>query len=316
MASLAENSLRGACHSNVITKAALMSLNPIGKEFYVWPGVGDDTNDGTSPATALATLKAAHDLTTTGKHDIVYFIASATAYTPPTTNGLVWDHDYTHLIGLNSPLPGTGQRCRIVATTAADCVIPFTVSGTGCIIKNIQVNNEHATGTAVGSAYVSGLRNYFENCFFMNPTSTTLAGYALKVGSSENAFVNCSIGQATNPRAAATYSLWLIVGNTNKFIHCEFRSWSNSADHALVYVDATSSGSNWGAQFEDCLFENYGTSLTVAIDDNAPGTDHKIILRGDCAMSGVTAVSDPLTYVLRAHPGTGSGLKLISVDET
>ena len=42
-------------------QVALSALNPIGKEFYVWPGVGSDTTDGLSPDTALATIKAAHD---------------------------------------------------------------------------------------------------------------------------------------------------------------------------------------------------------------------------------------------------------------
>ncbi len=298
---------------------------PKSKVFLYDPVNGSDTNPGTSWQAPLETLEAAEALCTANQHDVVLALAGATACNPAAS--VTWDKDYTHLIGVGSYLPGVGQRCRVV-TEAATAVTPvITISGDGCIFKNMQFNQEKASGAASGVAIVTGHRNYFENVFFMTPTSQTAASYSLKVGGTENAFHRCTIGQHTNVRNAATYGLWLYVGDDdcqrNKFIDCEFLSWATGSGtgHALVRVDVDIDVEVYTVYFENCLFDNIGAAtLTQAIDDNCTTTDHQIILRGrNNCFAGCTAVADALTYVLAPDMNgdhVTSGLLMITVTES
>jgi len=277
-----------------------------GKWYFCDPTLGSDSNDGKSPDHAKATLLAAYNLTRDGYNDGVIFIAGATAWNPAAA--FDWAHSYTHLIGTNA-LPGVGNRCRIVGLAATALTVPVTISGSGCLIKNIQFNNEYATG-AVGCALVTGSRNIFENCFFMTPSGASAASYALKLtGSSENLFHRCSIGQITNPRSAASYSLW-ITGSClrNKFIKCEFSCWSTVSTHVLVKIatDVTSEG--FVTQFEDCLFDNLngGSDLAHAIVDGATETHHQIIMRGVNTVVGCSGFADVVTYVFSNQPAIGN----------
>lgn len=254
------------------------------------------------------------------------FLSGATADNP--TAMLTWDKNYTHLVGIGNPLYGMGQRCRFIAQATADLTVPLTISASGCIFKNIQINNEHASTAATGCTIVSGSRNYFEGMFWLTPTSAYAAAYSLKVAGSENLFVRCTIGQHTNVRGAASYGLWLCnaaLGSClrNKFVKCEFLSWSSVTTHALVYTDIDLVGETFTVQFEDCLFDNYNGSgeaggvLAVAIDDNC-AVFHQILLRGNNQFAACTAVADPLTYVLVSETtaATARGGLMATVNES
>lgn len=298
---------------------------PLSKVYIYDPVNGDDDNSGTNWAHPLQTLEAAEDKCVANRHDVVLALAGATACNPAAS--VTWDKDYTHLIGVGSYLPGLGNRSRVVMQAATAVTPVITFSGDGCIVKNMQFNQEKASGAASGVAIVTGHRNLFENVFFMCPTSQTAASYSLKVGGTENAFKRCTIGQHTLVRNAATRGLWLYVGDDdcqrNKFIDCEFLSWATGGGtaHVLVYVDVDIDVEVYTAFFENCLFDNIGAAtLAVAIDDNCATTDHQLILRGrNNCFAGVTAVADPLTYVLAPDMNgdhVTSGLLMITVTET
>lgn len=296
---------------------------PLSKVFAVDPVNGSDSNPGTNWAAPLKTLEAAYALCTGDRHDAVLFMSGDTADNPAAS--ITWGKDYTHLIGLSSNVYGVGQRCRVVAqaATAISPVISFTSNG--CIVKNMQFNQEKATGAASGVAVVTGSRNHFENCFFMAPTSATAASYSLKMSGSENVFLRCTIGQLTNFRSEASYGLWLhgaTAVSRNKFVNCEFLSWQGGAGspHAHVFIDSNIVTVPWVTWFENCLFHcNYGggTIQTQAIDDDSTATGHQVVLRGQCDFLGCTAVADTLTYIFAHDPeDTVSGCLMIAVAES
>jgi hypothetical protein len=298
---------------------------PKSKVFFVDPVNGSDSNPGTTWQSPLLTLEAAEDLCTANRHDTVLFLAGATANNPAAS--ITWDKSYTHLVGVGSELPGLGQRCRVVmqAATAATPVITF--SGDGCIVKNMQFNQEKAAGAASGVAIVTGQRCLFENVFFMTPTATDAASYSLKVSGGENYFKNCTIGQHTKVRTGASRGLWMYKGagdnQRNFFEHCRFLSWSSDTTHVLVYTDVDIDNETFTLFFDNCLFANYygsgeaGAKLAVAIDDNC-AVFHQIYMMGqNNAIAGCTAVADPLTYVMKAEvSGTASGLLMALVNES
>jgi hypothetical protein len=273
-----------------------------GKWYFCDPTNGTTTGRGDSPTTANSNLETMYDLCRDGYNDGVVFIAGATAWNP--TAMLTWSKSYTHLVG-TCALPGRGNRCRIVATASAALTVPVTFSGDGCVIRNIQINNEKASSAAAGCAIVTGQRNIFQNVFFMCPTSVTAAGYSLKVGGGENLFHRCTIGQHTLVRSAATYGLWLYnaAGDCqgNKFIDCEILSWSSVTTHVPVKIDAIAVD-NFTVQFENLLVSNIisgAGTLGHAIIDGATDAGHQVILRGNCMFVGCGAagVADPTTAV-------------------
>jgi hypothetical protein len=304
------------------------ALDPVmlagGKWYFFDPTHGHADGDGSSPEEASSDLVAMEDQLRDGYNDGILFKAGATAWAP--TAALDWDKSYTHLIG-TCGLPGQGNRCRLVAPLASALSCPFTFSGSGCVVKNLQLNNDYATG-AIGVAALDGERNLFENVFIMPPSSVTAASYSLKIGGGENTFNRCTIGQTTKMRTGASRNVWFHVGDgdcqRNKFISSEFLSWSSATTHVLIYTDVDIDVEGFSIQFENCLFHNLNGSgeaggvLAVAIDDNC-AVHHQILLRGqgNC-FAGVTAVAAPLTYVLKAETGTGtqSGLLMATVNES
>ena len=273
-----------------------------GKWYYFDPTHGTAGGDARTPKTATNSLLTAYNLTRDGYNDGVIFIGGATSWGPAAM--LTWSNNYCHLIGTNG-MPGLGNRCRIVSTATAALTVPVTFSGSGCLIKNVQINNEKATG-ASGCAIITGLRNVFENVFFMAPTSDTLASYSAKLGAAENVFVRCTFGQLTNFRSAATYGLWMHgVGNVsrNKFIDCEFLAWSGGSPstHVHVLFDADMAAVPIMTEFENCMFiNNYGggTIQAQAIDVNCSASGHQIILKGKNSFAGCTLVADTLAPIL------------------
>jgi hypothetical protein len=279
---------------------------PKSKVFLVDPVNGSNSNPGTNWLAPLLTLEAAYALCTGDQHDAVLFLSGDIADNPAAS--ITWSKDYTHLLGLSSGVYGLGQRCRVVAlgATLLSPVISFT--GNGCIIKNMQFNNEKAAGSASGVAIVTGMRNYFENVFFMAPTANDAASYSLKCAGAENVFKHCTIGQYTNFRAAASYGLWLHKGagasvSRNLFDECMFLAWSGGSPstHVHVLVDNDIATVPWVTWFKDCIFNNNyggGTIQAQAIDDNSTATGHQIILWGKNSFAGCTLVADTLTYIL------------------
>jgi len=287
--------------------ALAIPQGPGQKVYLVDTENGDDTWLGDGWDRPLKTLIEAEDRCVADRHDTVFFVARDTQDNP--TASILWDKDYTHLIGLGPPLYGLGQRSRVVMAAATALTPTVTFTGNGCIIKNMQLNQEKAAGAASGVAIVTGQRCFFENVFFMCPTATDAASYSLKLSGGENVFLRCTIGQTTLVRTGASRGLWMHKGagdnQRNKFVKCEFKSWAGAVTHVLVFVDVDINNEGFTVQFEDCLFHNLpgGSTLTQAIDDNCTAV-HQILLRGHNSFAGCGAIADDLIDILAADYAT------------
>jgi hypothetical protein len=190
---------------------------PLSKVYVVDPLNGSDNNVGTSFKSPLATLAAAENMCVANQNDVVLLIGGPTANA--LSASLVWDNGYTHLIGLSADLPGTGQRCRVTGSAAADLAYLVDFQGAGCIVKNVQFFNGGDLDADAGAVIVSGGRNYFKNCFFAgmgHATPAARAGsYSLKLTGDECTFEKCTIGLATILRSAAKTELWM-TGECNR----------------------------------------------------------------------------------------------------
>ncbi len=287
-------------------------FGPQSKAYFCDPANGNNANDGETPATAVADVATAYAKTVANHNDVVFFIGGPTASNPST--GIVWSNSYTHLIGISAPL-NMGQRCRIVNTAANDLAVLFTLSGNGCIVKNIQFFDGKDSAADGACVLVSGNRAYFENCFIAGMGDATASGpatragsYSLKVSGAECTFMNCTIGLDTVARSAANAEL-IVAGARNQFVHCDFRSSSTTAGKFLVSIDTSTDLRD--IVFDECYFHNYTSNWATGITDafHIPGgSTHYVILRGNCILSGVgTGWADTVTHLYGAGPAPNAG---------
>jgi hypothetical protein len=283
-----------------------------GKWYFFDPSGGSDSNDGLTPTTAKATLLAAYNLCRDGENDGVIFLGGASGYEPAAA--FVWAKSYCHLIGATNGLFGMGQRARIVNAAANDLAVLFTLSGSGCLISNVQFFDGKDKDEDGACVLVSGSRNKFVNSFIAgigHATPGARAGsYSLKVSGAENEFVECTVGLDTILRAAANAEL-IVSGPRNNFRNCEIRSYSETAGKFLVKID-NSTADLRDTIFEDCLFFNYtvnwATGITDAFDMPAGGNTHYVILKGNCVLVGVgTGWADTVTHLYGAGPAPNAG---------
>jgi hypothetical protein len=282
------------------------------KVFVVDPAVGSDSNSCRTFESPCATLLAAFNKTTSGKNDTVLIVGSSTGNA--VAAALTWDHDYTHLVGLSGDL-SMGQRVRVTASSTVDALHVITVSGSGCIFKNLQFYNGADNAANNGAAVVSGSRNLFENVFFAgmgdataSGAQTRAGGFSLTVSGAENSFRNCTIGLDTIVRSGANAEL-IVSGQRNRFIGGDIRSNSVTAGKFLVTIDTTADLRD--VLFEDVLFfnytENWATGITDAIHITGAGNTHFVILK-NCQLVGVgTGWGDTVTHIYTADPAPNAG---------
>lgn len=286
-------------------------FGPTSKAFFVDPANGNNSNDGETPQTAVASVATAYTKTTSGHNDVVFFIGGATADT--LTTALTWSNSYTHLIGISAPVPGEGQRCRIIGGSTTDITSVITLSGSGCIFANLKIANEADANVDAGAMVISGDRNMLYNVMvagMLHATPAARAGsYSLNISGSENFLERCTIGADTITRAAANADLLLSGGMRNKIWDSEIISQSDTAGHFAVLITDT----DRYVEFNNVKFYNFSvnwaTSLTNAISITEAST-YYVILRGNCLFVGYTGIADTVTHVYGAGAASNAGMFL------
>lgn len=105
-------------------------------------------------------------------------------------------------------------------TAGLDDATMVTISGSGCIFKNISIFHGVDQAAALTATSVTGSRNYFENVRIAgigNDTQDAANACSLKLdGASENTFVNCVIGLDTIAAGTAANSEILVDGGASR----------------------------------------------------------------------------------------------------
>lgn len=279
-------------------------LGRYSKVFVVDPNYGATGAHGQSFDAACAGVEEAFAKMTDGHNDVIVMAPGVNA--SAIAAAILWNKSYAHLLGLGGPL-AVGQRCRITGSAALDASQVITVSGNGCVFKNVQFYNGADADADCGAAIVSGQRNYFENVFFAGMAHATpaarAASWSLKVSGSENLFRECAIGLDTIIRAAANAELVYASGATRNIFHgCRFLSYSETAGKFLA---SFADGMDRWVEFRDCIFQNFSvnwaTTLTDAFNVLAAAT-HQIILRGENQLVGITGWANTVTRISHSMP--------------
>ena len=250
---------------SIFARGGLGGAPTQGNVFYLDAANGSDNNDGKIPARAFKSLAAAEDALTANQNDVLYYLAGASNIS--LTSSLSWDKAYTHFIGIFAPVK-VAQRARIFSSGNFNTLI--TVSGEGCVFKNLYFFQGSSTVGAVNNVVVSGERCYFENVHFAGMGHVTPAaqagGNSLKLTGSENLFVDCSIGLDSVVRTTNTELLIDGAAARNTFESCRFISHSETAAHTHVKFNDQLAADRY-AIFKDCLFENFSINHAVKLDE-------------------------------------------------
>jgi hypothetical protein len=300
-------------------KSMLDNINGgVGNIFYLDPSKGSDSNDGLSPQTAFATLPVAYAALTDNNNDVLIYIARLQSNSTSIylSSAFTWAKNFTHFIGLCAPTPNA--RARIYQAPAATGITAlFTISGSGCMFKNIQIFQGVNDATSKVACMVTGSRNYFESCHFAGignatqdvsgATSLLLDGGGVSNG--ENRFYNCYIGLDTVSCGNLSSDL-VLQGNTcrNVFEMCHIYRYISNANRALV-LGATN-GIDRFIVFRSCIFQTDSLNQTVTIAqvfNIAASVQGKIILK-DCMLvtdgvSGSGAWSSGATGIIFSNAG-------------
>ncbi len=245
-----------------------------------------------------ATVEDAYAAAVTNANDVIYYLAGANSNS--LTASLTWSKNYTHLIGVAAPV-GAAKRARIFMTSTITTSPMITVSGTGCIFKNVYIFHGINNAAALGCVTVSGGRNYFENVHFAgigNDTQDAADAFSLKLnGAAENYFYNCQIGLDTIARgSAANAELWLDGSSVrNHFKDCFIYAWIDHAtNHPLVKLEDATAIDRY-LMFENCMFyhfaTNYATTQTGIFKLKADLTQGHIIVKDCVGMSGSSSAT-------------------------
>ena len=267
-----------------------------GKQYFVLPISGSDSNPGNNIARPLKTLKAALALCTENQNDVVFLVAEGS--TAATTSdylatNLDWNKNLVHLIGIGT---GTaiGQRARICNTGVFTTPL-FTVSASGCIFSNLLFffGDVAATTTvSIGALLVTGQRNLFYNCQISgigHDDMDVSGAYSLSIaGGAENTFDGCYIGLDTIARGTATNTEIVFSSHAtrNLFKNCIIATYAEAAGH--TFITAAAGSLDRFAMFRNCMFWNpinsAATSITEAFSVTAP-TGGTIIV-DNCSLIG------------------------------
>ena len=273
----------------------------MGNTFFVDPASGSDNSDGTTPATAKATLSAAYNLTTSGNNDVVVLIGDGTtAATARVDSAFTWSNNATHLFGTCSPVLFS-QRARIAPTSTTTAFTPFfTISGNGCIFQNIQWFHGFGTGTTNQICMVvTGSRNYFQNCHIAGMGDTASAQSAgsrsLKIGGSgagENVFDSCVLGLDTVVSTQANATIEFTGGAVrNVWRNCIFPR--AGASGTLYVIGSAASCLDRYNYFDQCTFSEFNTKITAiaTLAASAGGT----LSFKDCSLLNITGFGSDAT---------------------
>lgn len=234
------------------------------KYFFVDPARGSSGASGAfeDPCDKISTALA---LCTANQHDTVIYISGASGCTEP--EAIVWDKSYTHLIGIAAPVR-TAQRARIFAADALAATPFFSITGDGCIFKNIYIFHGTGEAAALGNVYLDAERCYFENVHFAGAGSTEQAvdgcyslgiyGGAGNATKGEHLFKDCTFGVTTIAMATGGRLIALLGGYSarNVFEDCTFAMYSASAAAMMIEDDSGGASIIEYMLFKNCLFFN------------------------------------------------------------
>jgi hypothetical protein len=270
---------------------APVPFGPNSKYFFVAPATGSDSNDGSTPEKAFATVDAGEDALTANRNDTLIYMADSSGTN--LSAALTWDKSYTNFTGVCAP-SAMAQRARIFQTSTLTGASPLlNITASGCTFRNFYIFQGVNDATSLINVQVTGGRNYLENVHFAGGGHASHAingGASLKLAAAEeNLFVNCTIGVDTIGAATGFVGLLFDTGaKRNEFRNCRVIMEAAHTGAAFMEVADATGITHWNL-FDGCVFINSSSTITMAEGAILPAvTTGGVLLMKDCMAYKIT----------------------------
>lgn len=206
----------------------------IGQYFYWDPISGDDTKDGLTPSTAVATFAKAQTLVTSGSNDVIFAVSS-------DTSGITTVTETLNITKNNLKLRGSGYTFQLKPTsTAADTII---INANNVEISGLYLETA-ATGTRNGIS-ITGDSNIVKDCWIANVRGNGISALtSTRTTVTTNAIENCG-GSGTgdgiklgNTITRLMISKCIISGNVNGISLAGTGLANNTIENNLIYLNS------------------------------------------------------------------------------
>jgi hypothetical protein len=261
--------------------------------------------NGAHPADIYATLPEAFAATVPYRNDTIFAFPGDYE----NTAELDWDHDFVHLVGVDSNIEGDHTQGGVnIFTDTVDVVNTIDITGKRCIFQNAKIANAGADAHNLQAVFLRGEGAIFRNVAISGALAATQCDTALATslcigrGGYFPRFYDCVIGNNTQTtRTGDTNSHLHITSlgggayppDNGLFKNCKFLSISVDVTTPMVYILTHSIDRIW--LFDECSFYNYytaaGTNLNEVFHDDDTFYTHQIVLK-NCLASGYDEWSD------------------------
>ena len=297
---------------------APVPFGPNSKYYFVAPATGSDSNDGSTPEKAFATVGAGEDALTASRNDTLIYMADSSGTN--LSAALTWDKSYTNFTGVCAP-SAMAQRARIFQTSTLTGASPLlNITASGCTFRNLYIFQGVNDATSLINVQVTGGRNYFENVHFAGGGHTAHAindGASLCLAAAEeNLFVNCTVGVDTIAAATGFVGLLFDTGaKRNEFRNSRFIMQAGHTGAAFAEVADATGITHWNL-FDGCVFINVSSVYTMASGIILPAvsTGGKLIMKDVLAYNITTwDASDRSVIYGNAPASTAADLASVAV---
>ena len=241
-----------------------------GDVFFVDYDHGNDGNNGKSAKKAFKTIQKAIDNATTNHNDVICLSAYSVH---PQTAMLTVSKNRLHFVGLDGGRRRVDPRTRIELTgsTTATNVAALKVTGMGCSFTNLKIMNAHTVSESLYGVVAAGEDTVWQNCTIqMNAKQSTATCADLLLQSTNDRFIDCSIGNAALVMSAARTNVLCDISLVNltaasncRFDNCEFVHWGSSA--AVTKINVAANGDVYdNVTFKECEFRAKIAEGTIA----------------------------------------------------
>ncbi len=252
-------------------------LTVFGDAWYVDPTNGSDSDVGTSPDHAFATVQEAIDAATTNNNDVIFLTAYAVH---PVTAMLNITKNRLHFVGCDVRSGfGMGARTRVQmgVTTAATDISVMQNTGVGNTFTGIKFDSYNTKAESLYGIAEGGEYSIYNRCEFYKSTDLDESGAAEILNNGDSAqWLNCVIGSSANIVADDKIRANMLLTATlsgkkcrdNIIDNCVFLTKAGGTEHVDIY-GANATDVERMFYVKDTLF--YNNPLSAATPAHAVG---------------------------------------------
>lgn len=170
----------------------------LGNIYYWDPISGNDSNNGLTPQTAVATFSRAHDLATSGNNDVIFALASDPNGETTTTENIT-------ITKKNLKLRGPGAIFKIIPTSSSLDTIVINAD-------NVEVSGFYISTTS--GATTNGITINGNNAFIQDCWITNIGGHGIDISNSNLSVITISVIEKTGLSGSGYYGI--NIGNSTQ----------------------------------------------------------------------------------------------------